>query len=148
MSEENTRQPAPEQELSEILQIRRDKLAALQQEGRDPFTKTKFTRTAWSEEIKADYDAFADKTISVAGRIMSKRGMGKAIFCHIRYSSTSAPMLSARRSLRTSASTISATLSVFPVMCLRRRLKKYQFMYRASSSFRSLCARCLRSSTA
>ena len=84
MSEENTRQPAPEQELSEILQIRRDKLVALQQEGRDPFTKTKFTRTAWSEEIKADYDAFADKTISVAGRIMSKRGMGKAIFCHIK----------------------------------------------------------------
>ena len=84
MSEENTRQPASEQELSEILQIRRDKLAALQQEGRDPFTKTKFTRTAWSEEIKADYDAFADKTISVAGRIMSKRGMGKAIFCHIK----------------------------------------------------------------
>ena len=84
MSEENTRQPAPEQELSEILQIRRDKLAALQQEGRDPFTKTKFTRTAWSEEIKADYDAFADKTIFVAGRIMSKRGMGKAIFCHIK----------------------------------------------------------------
>ena len=84
MSEENTRQPAPEQELSEILQIRRDKLAALQQEGRDPFTKTKFTRTAWSEEIKADYNAFADKTISVAGRIMSKRGMGKAIFCHIK----------------------------------------------------------------
>ena len=66
------------------MQIRRDKLAALQQEGRDPFTKTKFTRTAWSEEIKADYDAFADKTISVAGRIMSKRGMGKAIFCHIK----------------------------------------------------------------
>ncbi len=84
MSEENTRQPAPEQELSEILQIRRDKLEALRQEGRDPFTKTKFTRTAWSEEIKADYDAFADKTISVAGRIMSKRGMGKAIFCHIK----------------------------------------------------------------
>ena len=84
MSEENTRQPAPEQELSEILQIRRDKLAALQQEGRDPFTKTKFTRTAWSEEIKADYDSFADKTMSVAGRIMSKRGMGKAIFCHIK----------------------------------------------------------------
>ena len=84
MSEENTRQPAPEQELSEILQIRRDKLAALQQEGRDPFTITKFSRTAWSEEIKADYDAFAEKTISVAGRIMSKRGMGKAIFCHIK----------------------------------------------------------------
>ena len=150
MSEENTRQPAPEQELSEILQIRRDKLAALQQEGRDPFTKTKFTRTAWSEEIKADYDAFADKTISVAGRIMSKRGMGKAIFCHIKddRGQTSAPMLSARGSLRTSASTISATLSVFPATCSRQRPRRYLYMCRASSSFRSLCARCRRSSTA
>ena len=84
MSEENNRQPAPEQELSEILQIRRDKLAALQQEGRDPFQQTKFTRSAWSEEIRSDYDGFAEKTVSVAGRIMSKRGMGKAIFCHIK----------------------------------------------------------------
>ena len=84
MSEENNRQPAPEQELSEILQIRRDKLAALQQEGRDPFQQTKFTRSAWSEEIRSDFNGFAEKTVSVAGRIMSKRGMGKAIFCHIK----------------------------------------------------------------
>lgn len=84
MSEENNRQQAPEQELSEILQIRRDKLAALQQEGRDPFHQTKFSRSAWSQDIKGDYDAFDGKTVSVAGRIMSKRGMGKAIFCHIK----------------------------------------------------------------
>ena len=75
---------APAQELSEILQVRRDKLTALQQEGRDPFEQTKFVRSAYSADIKADYDAFDGKTVQVAGRIMSKRGMGKAIFCHIK----------------------------------------------------------------
>ena len=83
MSEEKNVQPAQEQELSEILQIRRDKLSALQQEGRDPFQQTRFIRSAWSQEIKENYDAFDGKTVSVCGRIMSKRGMGKAIFCHI-----------------------------------------------------------------
>ena len=73
-----------EQELSEILQVRRDKLKALQDEGRDPFQQTKFVRSAWSSEIKGNYEAFEGKTVSVAGRIMSKRGMGKAIFCHIK----------------------------------------------------------------
>ena len=84
MSEENNNRPAEEQELSEILRVRRDKLAALQQEGRDPFRQTKFARSAWSSEIKADFAAFDGKTVSVAGRMMSKRGMGKAIFCHIK----------------------------------------------------------------
>ena len=84
MSEERNRQDTPEQELSEILQIRRDKLASLQQEGRDPFQKTKFSRSAWSSDIRENYDAFEEKQVSVAGRIMSKRGMGKAIFCHIK----------------------------------------------------------------
>ena len=81
MSEETRSQ---EQELSEILQIRREKLAALQEEGRDPFKLTRFVRSAWSAEIKADYEQFEGKTVQVAGRIMSKRGMGKAIFCHIK----------------------------------------------------------------
>ena len=83
MSDVKNNQPAQEQELSEILQIRRDKLSSLQQEGRDPFQQTKFVRSAWSAEIKEDYDRFDGKTVSVCGRIMSKRGMGKAIFCHI-----------------------------------------------------------------
>lgn len=72
-----------EQELSEILQIRRDKLRALQDEGRDPFQQTRFVRSAYSAEIKADFAAFDGRTVQAAGRIMSKRGMGKAIFCHI-----------------------------------------------------------------
>ena len=83
MSEE-TRNQAPEQELSEILQIRREKLAALQQEGRDPFKLTRFVRSAWSNEIRDNYEAFEGKNVQAAGRIMSKRGMGKAIFCHIK----------------------------------------------------------------
>ena len=83
MSEE-TRNQAPEQELSEILQIRREKLAALQKEGRDPFKLTRFVRSAWSNEIRDNYEAFEGKTVQAAGRIMSKRGMGKAIFCHIK----------------------------------------------------------------
>ncbi|MBQ9044703.1 MAG: lysine--tRNA ligase [Oscillospiraceae bacterium] len=85
MSQDNnqTTPAAPEQDLSELLQIRRDKLKALQDEGRDPFQRTRFVRTAYSAEIKADYARFEDQTVEVAGRIMSKRGMGKAIFCHI-----------------------------------------------------------------
>ncbi len=86
MSEENTRQQGEEQqqELSELLQIRRDKLTALQEEGRDPFQVTSFRRTVWSAEIKGGYESFENKPVAVAGRIMSKRGMGKAIFCHIK----------------------------------------------------------------
>ena len=81
---DETRREAPEQELSELLQIRRDKLKALQEDGRDPFQITKFRRSAWSAEILGDYAAFEGKTVSVAGRMMSKRGMGKAAFCHIK----------------------------------------------------------------
>ncbi len=85
MSEERNNPAVPETEdLSEILQVRRDKLKALQDAGRDPFQITIYERSAWSAEIKANYDAFAEQNVSVAGRIMSKRGMGKAIFCHIK----------------------------------------------------------------
>ena len=84
MSEAVNNQTQPVEELSEILQVRRDKLSALQQAGRDPFVQTKFVSSAWSEEIKADYEAFENKNVTVAGRIMSKRDMGKAIFCLIK----------------------------------------------------------------
>ena len=86
MSEEviNPGAEQTEQELSEILQVRRDKLKALQDEGRDPFEITKFERSAYSTQIKDGFDELENKPVSVAGRIMSKRGMGKAIFCHIK----------------------------------------------------------------
>ena len=84
MSEERkNQQAAAEPSLSEILQIRRDKLKALQDAGRDPFTQTRFARSAYSADIKNDFEAYDGKTLQAAGRIMSKRGMGKAIFCDI-----------------------------------------------------------------
>ena len=73
-----------EQELSELLQVRRDKLKVLQEEGRDPFQVTKFNRTAFSAEVIENFDELEEKPVSVAGRIMSKRGMGKVIFSHIK----------------------------------------------------------------
>ena len=83
MSEE-TRVPEEEaQSLSEILQIRRDKLAKLQEEGKDPFHVTKFTRTAYSTEVKENFDRMEGQTASMAGRMMSKRVMGKAFFADI-----------------------------------------------------------------
>ncbi len=75
--------PAPEQDLSEILKVRRDKLAALQAEGRDPFTITRFQRTAYSQEIKDRFDALENAHVAVAGRVVAKRGMGKAIFADL-----------------------------------------------------------------
>ena len=63
--------------------MRRDKLKALQDAGRNPFEQTRFARSAYSADIKEDFEAYDGKTLQAAGRIMSKRGMGKAIFCDI-----------------------------------------------------------------
>ena len=71
------------QQVSELLQIRRDKLTELQEAGRDPFRETRFERDATSAGIKDAFEDYENKQVSIAGRIMSKRGMGKAIFCHI-----------------------------------------------------------------
>ncbi len=75
----------PQQELSlnDQMQIRREKLAALQAEGRDPFVQTKFELDADSAAIKGDYASFEGKTVRVAGRLMSKRGQGKVMFCDL-----------------------------------------------------------------
>ena len=68
------------EELHELLQIRRDKLAALQAAGKNPFDIVKFDQTDFSTDIKANYEAYEGKKVSVAGRMMSKRVMGKASF--------------------------------------------------------------------
>jgi len=67
-------------ELSEILQVRRDKLKKLQDEGRDPFHVTSFKRTAFSADITSDFEAMEGSDVTLAGRVMAKREMGKAIF--------------------------------------------------------------------
>ena len=73
----------PQEELSEILRFRREKLEKLQDDGRDPFEVTSYKRTAYSADIKEQFDFFENKDVSVAGRIMSKRDMGKAFFADI-----------------------------------------------------------------
>ncbi len=75
--------PQAELSLNDQMQIRREKLAALQAEGRDPFVQTKFDLDSNSAAIKADYDAFEGKTVRLAGRLMSKRGQGKVMFCDL-----------------------------------------------------------------
>ncbi len=72
-----------EEELSEQARIRREKLAELQNSGKDPFTITRFERTHMSADIKDNFDALENQDVAVAGRIMSKRNMGKAFFCDL-----------------------------------------------------------------
>ncbi|MBR3179019.1 MAG: lysine--tRNA ligase [Clostridia bacterium] len=71
------------EQLSELLQIRRDKLTALRDAGHDPFAEIVYDQTHHSAQILADYDALEGKEVSVAGRMMSKRIMGKASFAHL-----------------------------------------------------------------
>ena len=72
-----------ELDINHLMQIRRDKLAELQAQGKNPFEITKFNRTNTAGEIKANYDKFEQKDVTVAGRIIAKRIMGKASFCTI-----------------------------------------------------------------
>ncbi len=90
---------AEEVQLSEILQIRRDKLKALQDAGKDPFQITKYDVTNHAEEIKAQYETLEGKEVSVAGRLMSKRIMGKASFAHVQDLSGTIQIYAARDSL-------------------------------------------------
>ena len=70
-------------ELNEILRIRREKLSQLVEEGKNPFVITKFDVTHHSAEVKENFEALEGKTVVIAGRMMSKRIMGKASFCHV-----------------------------------------------------------------
>lgn len=72
-----------EQDLSELLQIRRDKLAELRMQGVDPFLETVFDQTHWSADIKENFPQYEGTVVRVAGRLMSKRGMGKVSFCDL-----------------------------------------------------------------
>ena len=78
MPEQNT-----QQDLREILQIRRDKLKALQDAGMNPFEITRYDVTHHAQEVKDNFDALEGQTVSLGGRLMSKRGMGKVSFCDL-----------------------------------------------------------------
>ena len=72
-----------EQDMNQLLKVRRDKLKELQESGKDPFVITKYDVTHHSQEIKDNYEELEDKEVTVAGRMMSKRVMGKASFCNV-----------------------------------------------------------------
>ena len=72
-----------EQDINQLLKVRREKLAELQENGKDPFRITKFDVTHHSADIKEDYESLEGKNVAVAGRMMFKRVMGKASFCNI-----------------------------------------------------------------
>ena len=81
MSENNNVEQ--ELDLNQLMKVRREKLDKLKQEGKDPYKITKFNRTHTSKQIKDNYDELEGKDVTVAGRLMAKRIMGKASFCHI-----------------------------------------------------------------
>ena len=81
--QENNNVEEQELDLNQLMKIRREKLAELQEQGKDPFEITKFDRTNTAGEIKANYEKFEQKDVTVAGRIIAKRIMGKASFCTI-----------------------------------------------------------------
>ena len=72
-----------EQDINQLLKVRREKLVALQEAGKDPFQITKYDVTHHSQEIRDNFDALEGKGVSIAGRVMSKRIMGKASFCNV-----------------------------------------------------------------
>ena len=80
---QNNNQQNQEQDLNQILKARREKLANLQAAGKDPFVVTKYEQTHHSQEIKDNFEALEGQTVSIAGRIMLKRVMGKASFCNV-----------------------------------------------------------------
>ena len=80
---ENKNRSKPQQDLNSLLQVRRDKLKELQESGNDPFRITKYDVTHHSTDVTEHFDTLEGQSVSVAGRIMSKRVMGKASFCHI-----------------------------------------------------------------
>ena len=83
MAEKNNQPAEQEVDLSQLLQIRRDKLKQLQEEGNDPFQLTRYVVDNDSANIKANFDALEGQEVSIAGRLMSKRGMGKVSFCDL-----------------------------------------------------------------
>ena len=83
MANENNQAVAQEQDINQLLKVRREKLAALQEAGKDPFQITKYDVTNHSAELKDQFEEYEGKVVRIAGRMMSKRVMGKASFCNV-----------------------------------------------------------------
>ncbi len=83
MANNQNQAPVQEQDINQLLKVRREKLAALQEAGKDPFQITKYDVTNHSAELKDEFDQYEGKVVRIAGRMMSKRVMGKASFCNV-----------------------------------------------------------------
>lgn len=83
MENKNVEENNEELDMNHLMQVRRDKLDKLREEGKDPFEITRFERTHTSQQIVDNYDELENKDVTIAGRIMGKRVMGKASFCHV-----------------------------------------------------------------
>ena len=81
--QENENMQEQEIDMNQLMKVRREKLEKLKQEGKNPFEITKFNRTHTSKQIIDNYDELEGKDVTIAGRLMAKRIMGKASFCHI-----------------------------------------------------------------
>ena len=113
--------PAQEQDVKQLLKVRREKLADLQERGMDPFRITKYEVSHHSQEIKDEFESLEGKTVTIAGRMMSKRVMGKASFCNVQ------DLKGNIQSYRYFAPRLGRSL------CMRRRLR---FLPRACRFFR------------
>ena len=130
---EQKRQNQAEQDINHVLKARRDKLAELQEAGKDPFQITKYDVTAHSLDIKENYEQWEGKDAAVAGRMMFKRVMGKASFCNIQDLKGNIQVYVARDSIgeepyKEFKKWISAISSGSKERHLRPRLERFPFM--------------------
>ncbi|MBQ6733946.1 MAG: lysine--tRNA ligase [Lachnospiraceae bacterium] len=115
---------AQEQDVGRLRQVKRDKLAELKAQGQDPFRITVYDRTHHSQEIKNHFEELEDKEVTVAGRMMSKRVMGKASFCHVQDLEGTIQSYVARDSLGEEAYTAFKKLDVGDIIGIRGKVFK------------------------
>ena len=106
MADAQNNQKNQQQDLNQILKVRREKLAALQEAGKDPFRHVKYDVTAHSKDIVEGFEELEGKTVSIAGRIMFKRVMGKASFCNVQDLKGSIQIYVAQRAMLFSERTV------------------------------------------
>ena len=114
-----------EQDLNQLLKVRREKLADLQANGKDPFKIVKYDVTHHSQEIKDHFDELESQTVTIAGRMMSKRVMGKASFCHVQDLEGSIQSYVARDSLGEEADDVEKLMRVFSIENVERNIKTH-----------------------
>lgn len=141
-----------EQELNEILRLRREKLAALKEAGSDPYTVTKYDFDSDSETIKNNFDEFEGKTVKIAGRIMSRRIMGKASFVGLADCSGKIQLYVRRDDVGEEEyaafkNGISAILSALRASFSKPRRAKFRCIQRIFPCFQSHCCPCPKNST-